>query len=366
MKISPGLQVSSSSSPSSQLVCKLKKGYISSKNDYSLFTKSSAGSLVVLAVYVDDIFLAGDELFEMHSLKGFLDDQFKINDVGTIQYFLGLEVFSHSSGYIVSQHKYASDLLAEYHCDNFTPVVTPLDHSVKLSSDVGDLLPYPGSYRKLIGKLNFLQHTRPYISYVVQHLSQFLHFPRVPHMMASLHVLRYISNDLTQEILFSNSIDTSLVTYTNSDWVACATSRKSVSSFYVSLGGCPISWKSKKQPTISLSSAEAEYRVLRMVVVEVSWLIRLLGDMGLSFFSPVPIFYDSQIVTLLGTVLSSGMISLYFVRSSDQLADIFTKALHGASHHSLLDKLGVLSPPNLRGLLKVALFTATNPIKRPN
>lgn len=205
-------------------------------------------------------------------------------------------------------------------------------------------------------------------------------------MMASLHVLRYISNDLTQGILFSNSVDTSLVAYTDSDWVACATSRKSVSSFYVSLGGCPISWKSKKKPTISLSSAEAEYRALRMVVVEVSWLIRLLGDMGLSFFSPVPIFYDSQVALHIAKnpvfhertkhieidchfvrdCLSSGMISLHFVRSSDQLADIFTKALHGASHHSLLDKLGVLSSPNLRGVLKVALFTATNPIKRPN
>lgn len=180
-------------------------------------------------------------------------------------------------------------------------------------------------------------------------------------MMASLHVLRYISNDLTQGILFSNSVDTSLVAYTDSDWVACATSRKSVSSFYVSLGGCPISWKSKKKPTISLSSAEAEYRALRMVVVEVSWLIRLLGDMGLSFFSPVPIFYDSQVALHIAKnpvfhertkhieidchfvmeKIVQGMIKNFYISTKEQLADLLTKSLGKLQHDYLWSKLGL-------------------------
>ncbi|XP_070049069.1 secreted RxLR effector protein 161-like [Nicotiana tomentosiformis] len=180
----------------------LSKGYIASKNDYSLFTKSSGAFLVILVVYVDDILLAGSDIAEMTALKQLLDDQFKIKNLGLI--------------------------------------------------------------------------------------------PRVPHMLAALHVLRYLMSVPTQGILLSNASDLSLVTFSDSDWVTCAFSRRSVTDFFITLDGCPISWKSKKQPTISLSSAEAEYRALRKVVAEVSWLVRLLGDLGLSIAASVPVFCDSQ------------------------------------------------------------------------
>ncbi|XP_070057561.1 uncharacterized protein [Nicotiana tomentosiformis] len=154
------LVVSGHSSSSSPLVCKLKKslygliqasrqwfsklsealssrGYISSKNDYSLFTKSSGGSLTVLAVYVDDILLAGDDISELDSLKVFLDATFKIKDLGCVHYFLGLEIIKQPQGFLMCQYKFTSDLLEEFHCDHFTPVSTPLDHSIKLYSDMG-------------------------------------------------------------------------------------------------------------------------------------------------------------------------------------------------------------------------------------
>lgn len=263
MKIPPGIYVNSSSS-SIPLVCKLKKllyglrqasrqwfsklseallsrGYISSLNDYSLFTKSSSGSLVVLAVYVDDILLAEDDLTEMNSLKSYLDDQFKIKDLGLVHYFLGLEITTHPQGYLMSQHKYTSDLFTEFNCHHFSPVVTPLDPSVKLTLDMGDPLHDPSLYRRLIGKLNFLQHTRPDISFFVQHLSQFLQQPQAPHMLAGLHVLCYLMNDPSQGVLLSNSSDYSLAGYSDSDWASSAISRKSVTGFYVTLGDSPIS-----------------------------------------------------------------------------------------------------------------------------
>lgn len=92
----------------------LSRGYISSKNDYYLFTKSTSTSLVVFMVYVDDILLAGSYLSEMNSLKSFLDQQFKIKDLGLIHYFLGLEVIAHDSGYLITQQKYVSYLLDEF------------------------------------------------------------------------------------------------------------------------------------------------------------------------------------------------------------------------------------------------------------
>ncbi|XP_075104674.1 uncharacterized protein LOC107769033 [Nicotiana tabacum] len=155
----------------------VSRGYTASKNDYSLFTKVYDGSLVVLAVYVDDILLAGDNLSELDALKAFLDAQFKIKDLGCVHYFLGLEITSHPTGYLVNQLKYASDLLAEFSCQHFSLVVTHLDPSLKLLVDVDAPLADASTYRRLIGKLNFLQHTRPNISFVVQYLSQFLQRP---------------------------------------------------------------------------------------------------------------------------------------------------------------------------------------------
>ncbi|XP_019256930.1 PREDICTED: uncharacterized protein LOC109235319 [Nicotiana attenuata] len=125
-------------------------------------------------------------------------------------------------------------------------------------------------------------------------------------------------------VLLSSSSDLSLTSYFDSDWAACAISRKSITGYYITLGGSPISWKSKKQPTISLSSTEAEYRALRKVLAD-----------GCS----------DCCMTM------TGLISLHFISSTNQLADIMTKALPGQVHHGLLCKLGVFSPSSLRGVL---------------
>lgn len=188
-------------------------------------------------------------------------------------------------------------------------------------------------------------------------------------MLAGLHVLKYLLNNPTQGILLSVAPDFSLKAYADSDWAACAISRRSVTGYYVIIGDSPISSKSKKQPTVSFCSVEAEYRALRKVVTEVVWLTRLLADMGLSITAPVPIFCDSQAALHIARnpvfhertkhievdchyvrdVLSSGLIVLEHVSSADQLADVLTKALTGVPHHKLLCKLGVHSPSSLGG-----------------
>ncbi|XP_075074481.1 uncharacterized protein LOC142162074 [Nicotiana tabacum] len=241
---------------------------------------SSGSTLVVIVVYVADILLASDDVGELNSLKSFLDDTFKIKDLGNVHYFLGLEITPHPQGYLMYQQKYTSDLLEEFHCKNFTLISTPLYPSVKLVIDMGNPISDPSTYMRLVGKLNFLEHTRPDISFSVQHLSQFLQAPHIAHMLATLHVLRYLMNAPDQGILLSASSDLSLLAYSDSDWAACAISRRSV--------------QSKKQPTVALSSAEAEYMTLRMTVTEISWLVRLLGDLGLHIFGSVFLFRDNQ------------------------------------------------------------------------
>nr|XP_016499739.1 PREDICTED: uncharacterized mitochondrial protein AtMg00810-like [Nicotiana tabacum] len=135
----------------------------------------------------------------------------------------------------MSQHKFTSDLLSEFNCQRFSPVMTPLDPSVKLALNMDAPISDLSLYRILIGKLNFLQHNRPDISFSVQYLSQFLQKPKMPQMLSAIHVLRYLLNDPAQGILLYNSSDFSLQAYCDSDWATYSISCKSVTVYYITL-----------------------------------------------------------------------------------------------------------------------------------
>ena len=173
--------------------------------------------------------------------------------MGKLHYFLGLEILYKDNDVLISQKKFATDLIKEFGFSNYSTTSSPLDPSMKLSSTEGTLLTDPTYYRKLVGKLNFLTNTRMDITYSVQHLSQFLQAPREPHLKVAFHVLRYLKNDLNQGIFMTKHADCTITAYCDSDWAACSDSRKSVSGYIVFLGDSPIGWKSKKQTTISLS-----------------------------------------------------------------------------------------------------------------
>jgi len=175
-----------------------------------------------------------------------------------------------------------------------TLVLTPLDSTQKLDAADGDLFDDPSLYRKLVGKLNFLTNTRPDLAFTVQHLSQFMQQPRVPHFQALLRVLRYLQSAPDLGLLLNNTSDVSLTAYCDSDWVACVHTRRSVSGYVIFFGHSLISWKSKKQGTVALSSAEAEYRSLRRLVAELAWLSRLLSEFTITDITPIPIKCDNQ------------------------------------------------------------------------
>ena len=144
---------------------------------------------------------------------------------------------------LISQRKFVLDLLKEYNCTTYSSLASPLDSTIKLKANEGKLLENPKSYRKLIGKLNFLTNTRLDIAYGVQHLSQFMQEPREPHLQAAYHLLRYLKKDPTLGLLMSSINDYQVQAFCDSDWASCPDSRKSVTGYIVLLGSCQLEIK---------------------------------------------------------------------------------------------------------------------------
>ena len=201
MQVPPGLLV-----PNSQMVCRLQRslyglkqasrqwftklsglltslGFEKSHSDHSLFLRFTGSITTVLLVYVDDIILTGNSESEIQDVINLLDQAFKINDLGNLKYFLGLEIARSSSGIHLCQRKYTLDILSDSGMLGCQPNVTPMDYSTKLQATAGIPLSTEASssYRRLIGRLIYLTNTRPDITYAVQQLSQYMSNPTSVH-----------------------------------------------------------------------------------------------------------------------------------------------------------------------------------------
>ncbi|XP_060175402.1 uncharacterized mitochondrial protein AtMg00810-like [Lycium barbarum] len=173
--------------------------------------------------------------------------------------------------------------------------------------------------------------TRPNISFDVQHLSQFMHAPKKSHYDAALHVVRYIKKQPGLGLLMSSRTSGKITTFCDADWAFCLLSRKSVTGFGIKFDDSLVSWKSKKQSTMSKSSAEAEYRSMATTVAELVWLQGLLQELGATVELPMDI-----------ERIFEGLIRTEYVASKEQMADIFTKALGKQLHNDMLFKLGLV------------------------
>jgi hypothetical protein len=209
----------------------IKEGYTQSSSDYSLFTLHKEHDFTALLVYVDDVILAGNSMAEFDRIKTVLDVAFKIKNLGQLKYFLGLEVAHSKEGITISQRKYCLDLLKDSGLLGCKPASTPLDTSIKLHSFSGTPYSDITAYRRMVGKLLYLNTTRPDIAFATQQLSQFMHAPTTIHFNAACRVLRYLKNNLGQGIFFSRASELQLMGYSDADWAGCMDTRKSISGY---------------------------------------------------------------------------------------------------------------------------------------
>lgn len=201
--------------------------------------------------------ITGSDQATIDHFKTFLDQTFSIKDLGILHYFLGFEISYLPTGVALTQKKFTIELLNDAKFPLHSSIVTPLPLQLKLNHEDGIPLDNPSLFRKVVGKLNFLTNTRPDLCFAVQTLSQFMQAPRSPHLDALCHTLKYVSSTSGQGIFLKGYVRPMLTAYSDSDWASCPTTRRSITCFIVFLGNSPVSWKSKKQTTVSQSSAEA-------------------------------------------------------------------------------------------------------------
>ncbi|XP_058010210.1 uncharacterized mitochondrial protein AtMg00810-like [Hevea brasiliensis] len=249
----------------------------------------SSTHFLALIVYVDDVLISGPCEVDIVATKNFLDRTFTIKDLGHAKFFLGLEIARSPSRMYINQKKYILDILSNHGLQN-----GKIAQAMKLSSDTSPLLTEPKKYRRLVGKLLYLNLTRPNISFSMQQLSQHMQNPHQLHWDAATHVLKYLKSCLGKGLFFPSENSFHLTAYCDADWASCVDIRKSVTGFCVFLGRALISWKSKKQSTVSRSSAEAEYRSMASTVSELQWLSYLLQTFQLQIFLPIPLYCDNK------------------------------------------------------------------------
>ena len=339
------------------------QGYTQGQGDHTMFTKHSQdGKIAILIVYVDDIILTGDDVLEMNRLKDSLSSTFEIKDLGSLRYFLGMEVAQSKKGIVVSQRKYVLDLLKETGMSGCRPADTPIGPNQKLGDDKEGVPVNTARYQKLVGKLIYLSHTRPDIAFAVSLVSQFMHSPSEKHLEAVYRILRYLKSTPGKGLLFQKTTQQNIEAYTDADWAGSVIDRRSTSGYCTYVWGNMVTWRSKKQNVVARSSAEAEYRAMANGVCEMLWLKRILEELQMPVNMPMKLYCDNKAAISIAQnpvqhdrtkhveidrhfikeKIDSGAVCMPFVSTTQQIADIFTKGLFRPSFELFVSKLGMI------------------------
>jgi histone deacetylase 1/2 len=329
----------------------------------SLFIYDKGNVTIYMLIYVDDIIVTSSSPEAVIALLNDLRKDFALKDLGDLHYFLGIEVKKVKNGILLSQSKYAQDILARVGMTSCKSSPTPLSATEKLSKTDGQVLGPVDStkYRSIVGALQYLTLTRPDISFAVNKVCQFLHMPTTVHLSAVKRILRYVKLTIDMSLSIQKSNSLLISAFTDVDWAGNIDDRRSASGFAVFLGPNVVSWSARKQPTVSGSSTEAEYKAMANATTEVIWLESLLKELGVRLTQPPCLWCDNLGATyLLANPVFHARekhieIDFHFVRervrrkqfqvrfisSKDQLADGFTKALPINKFEAFRDNLNL-------------------------
>ena len=265
----------------------LHLGFMDSMADSSLFVFHSHQTIIYLLLYADDIIITGNSTSQVDHLVTGLSTAFELKDLGAFSYFLGIQILPTRLGLTLCQSKYASDVLHRFKMENSKPTKTPSCSNSHLTPFDGTALPDPSEYRSMVGAHQYLTFTCLDLSFSVHQLCQFMQHPTTSHLEVAKRVICYVRGTLHFGIHFAPSPFTFPALF-DVDWAGDPIDCKSTTRMLVFLGSSPISWSSKKQPTVSRSSTKAEYCALASIAAELAWLRTLFRELRL-FLPHIPI-----------------------------------------------------------------------------
>ena len=365
------------------LVCKLKKSLYGLKQsprcwnkaftDYleSIgFKESGADSCVfvrttddvtIVAVYMDDLILLAKTTGEMQEVKDSLSSRFKMKDLGKLHYCLGISIVhdEYKKCLWMHQQQYIKNMLEKYGLSDANTVSTPGDLSVKLKKDDGFSKNIDSVlYQSMIGSLLYAANsTRPDIAHAVGVVSRFASNPSQAHLTAVKRIMHYLKKTVDLAIKYQKSKNGYLIGYSDADWAGDIDDRHSTTGNLFLMAGGPISWQSKKQKIVALSTSEAEYVALGAAVQEAVWLRRLLtvednqgaialakNQVGHARTKHIDIRYH-----YIRETVQQEVVTLSYCTTKNMLADLLTKPLPREQFETLLQAMGMEPTCQLSG-----------------
>ena len=337
-------------------------GFTQTYSDPCVYVNKSSG--IILAMWVDDFLIFGKGMSGINDLKAQLQQEFEMKDLGDLKYFLGIQVNRDRSRKLIHIHQagYINMILERYGMQNSNPAKTPLSAGTKLvKAEVDDVLTDSTQFQSIVGSQMYaMQGTRPDLAQSIQQISQFSSKPTIAHLKAAKQGLRYLNGTVSEGITYDGNKGLRLEFWSDANWGA-EEGRESVSGFVATLAGGAVSYSSKKQSSVALSSTESEYMALLHALKEQIWVIRLLNELGYDVKDQNIIYTDNQGAIALAhdpehhartkhidiqyhfvrDCVEDGRTRLEYCCTEDMVADGLTKALGPQRHWKLARMMGM-------------------------
>ena len=339
-----------------------RMGFMPSPHEAAIYRRGNGENALLVGVYVDDLVITGAKDAEVAAFKEEMKATFQMSDLGHLSFYLGIEVHQGDSGITLRQTAYARRIVELAGLTDCNPALTPMEERLKLSRDSTTEEVDATQYRRLVGSLRYLVHTRPDLACSVGFVSRFLQRPTTEHEQAVKRIIRYVAGTLDHGLYYPRCPgEAHLVGYSDSDHAGDIDTSKSTSGILFFLGKCLISWQSVKQQVVAMSSCEAEYIAASTASTQALWLARLLGDLLGRDTGAVELRVDSQSALALAKnpvfherskhirlryhfirdCLAEGSIKARYINIKDQLADLLTKPLGKIKFVELCSRSGM-------------------------
>jgi len=341
----------------------LEKGFSRGNVDTTLFIKHHTKHFILVQIYVDDIIFGATNNALCEEFSKLMQGEFEMSMMGELNFFLGLQIKQSKEGIFINQAKYTKELLKKFGLEDAKSYDTPMSTTTKLDKDEKGKSFDQKLYRSMIGSLLYLTASRPDIMFSVCLCARFQSCPKESHYVAVKRIFRYLKGTLNMGLWYARGKTLDLLGYTDADFAGCKIDRKSTSGSCQFLGSALVSWFSKKQHSVAMSTTEAEYIAAGSCVAQIIWMKHQLNDFGL-VLEKIPIKCDNMSTICLTKNpiqhsrtkhieirhhfirdhVQNGDILIDFVCTDDNLADLFTKPLNVDRFWKLVRGIGMLDP----------------------